>query len=148
MYGKVFHRVRGAIGGTKSTKEVIEFYYVWKKTSHGKRWKGSFAREITDSDSDGDDVGAVGGRDDDGGGSEGRRSAAGPVGVDGGGAAGGGGGKVEGCIIWIKHATYIIRGVCVDIICWDGRGSESSGALVWSLYSILQNPAGRHLLVM
>jgi hypothetical protein len=94
LYGKVFHRVRGAIGGTKSTKEVIEFYYVWKKTSHGKRWKGSFAREITDSDSDGDDVGAVGGRDDDnGGGSEGRRSADGAGGVDGGGAAGGGRGK-------------------------------------------------------
>ena len=97
LYGKVFHRVRNAIGGSKSTKEVVEFYYVWKKTSHGKRWKGSFAREITDSDSDGDDLlGAVGGgrHDDDGGGSDGRRSADGAsAGVDGGGAAGGGRGK-------------------------------------------------------
>jgi len=39
---------------TKSTKEIVEFYYVWKKTSHGRRWKGSFVEEMG-SDDDGDE---------------------------------------------------------------------------------------------
>ena len=28
--------------GTKTTKEVIEFYYVWKKGHHYKQWKKQF----------------------------------------------------------------------------------------------------------
>ena len=32
--------------GTKSTKEVIEFYYVWKKGHHYKQWKKQFV-EVT-----------------------------------------------------------------------------------------------------
>jgi hypothetical protein len=27
---------------TKTTKEVIEFYYDWKKTSHYKEWKKNY----------------------------------------------------------------------------------------------------------
>ncbi len=54
LYGKSFHTIRKVIG-TKSTKETIEFYYVWKKTSHGRRWKSSYVGEIDESDSD-DDV--------------------------------------------------------------------------------------------
>ena len=27
---------------TKSTKDVIEFYYVWKMTSHYQQWKKAF----------------------------------------------------------------------------------------------------------
>lgn len=27
---------------TKSTKDVIEFYYVWKMTSHYQQWKRGF----------------------------------------------------------------------------------------------------------
>mmetsp|Transcript_14735 Transcript_14735/g.14923 ORF Transcript_14735/g.14923 Transcript_14735/m.14923 type:complete len:199 (-) Transcript_14735:152-748(-) len=38
LYGKQFHIVQRAVG-TKSTKELIEFYYVWKKTSHYLVWK-------------------------------------------------------------------------------------------------------------
>jgi hypothetical protein len=29
---------------TKSTKEIIEFYYVWKMSSHYTEWKQNFAR--------------------------------------------------------------------------------------------------------
>ena len=41
MYGKMFSQVQRCVG-TKSTKEVIEFYYVWKMTSHYDAWKASF----------------------------------------------------------------------------------------------------------
>eukprot|EP00980_Cylindrotheca_fusiformis_P018511 scaffold6124_cov122-Cylindrotheca_fusiformis.AAC.30 len=45
-YGKEFHLVSREIK-TKSTKEVIDFYYIWKKTEHYKKWKDQF---ITDLD--------------------------------------------------------------------------------------------------
>jgi hypothetical protein len=38
----------------KCTKDVIEFYYIWKKTSHGRRWKSSYVNEILESDDDDD----------------------------------------------------------------------------------------------
>jgi len=50
LHGKVFHTISKFVK-TKNTKEVIEFYYVWKKTSHGKRWKNSFVPEILESES-------------------------------------------------------------------------------------------------
>jgi len=50
IHGKVFHTI-SKIVKTKNTKEVIEFYYVWKKTSHGKRWKNSYVPEILESES-------------------------------------------------------------------------------------------------
>ena len=40
-YGKEFHLISKAIG-TKATTEVIDFYYVWKKTAHYKKWKDQF----------------------------------------------------------------------------------------------------------
>ena len=44
---------------TKTTKEVIEFYYIWKKTSHYDQWKEKFVPDVLlDSDSaegEGDD---------------------------------------------------------------------------------------------
>ena len=45
-HGKEFHLVSKAIG-TKSTKEVVDFFYVWKKTAHYKKWKDEF---ISDED--------------------------------------------------------------------------------------------------
>ncbi|KAL7534019.1 hypothetical protein ACHAXR_005585 [Thalassiosira sp. AJA248-18] len=54
LYGKVFHHVQKWVK-TKNTKEIIEFYYIWKKTSHGRRWKGSFVEEIMESDDDDDE---------------------------------------------------------------------------------------------
>jgi len=54
LHGKVFHTI-SKIVKTKNTKEVIEFYYVWKKTSHGKRWKNSFVPEILESEEDSDE---------------------------------------------------------------------------------------------
>jgi len=52
LYGKVFHLVQQVVK-TKTTKEVIEFYYIWKKTSHYKRWKRQFENDI---ESDGEDM--------------------------------------------------------------------------------------------
>lgn len=40
-YGKEFHSIQEEIR-TKSTKEIVEFYYIWKKTSHYKKWKKEF----------------------------------------------------------------------------------------------------------
>ena len=48
LHGKHFHQVQKWIK-TKNTKEVIEFYYIWKKTSHYRRWKSSFCEEIEES---------------------------------------------------------------------------------------------------
>lgn len=39
--GKDFFQIHKMIQ-TKSTKEVIDFYYVWKKTSHYKVWKEGY----------------------------------------------------------------------------------------------------------
>ena len=33
---------------TKSTKEVIEFYYAWKKTNHYKQWKRTYTPDERD----------------------------------------------------------------------------------------------------
>ena len=41
LHGKDFYEIHKHIG-TKSTKEVIDFYYVWKKTSHYNAWKESY----------------------------------------------------------------------------------------------------------
>lgn len=38
LYGKKFHEIAKHID-SKTTKEIIEFYYFWKKTSHYKEWK-------------------------------------------------------------------------------------------------------------
>lgn len=41
LLGKNFHEIQKLVR-TKSTREVVEFYYVWKMTSHYKQWKASF----------------------------------------------------------------------------------------------------------
>ena len=37
-YGKEFVSIQKEIG-TKTTRQVIDFYYIWKKTSHYQEWK-------------------------------------------------------------------------------------------------------------
>jgi hypothetical protein len=44
-HGKEFHLVSREIK-TKSTKEVIDFYYIWKKTAHYKKWKEQYMSDL------------------------------------------------------------------------------------------------------
>jgi hypothetical protein len=44
-YGKEFHQASRQIG-TKSTKEVVDFYYIWKKTAHYKKWKEQYISDV------------------------------------------------------------------------------------------------------
>ena len=41
LYGKNFNRIQKDIK-TKNVKEIIEFYYDWKKTKNYKEWKKNF----------------------------------------------------------------------------------------------------------
>ena len=41
LCGKNFNQVQKFVK-TKNTKEIIEFYYVWKKTEHYKVWKKQY----------------------------------------------------------------------------------------------------------
>mmetsp|Transcript_26638 Transcript_26638/g.57805 ORF Transcript_26638/g.57805 Transcript_26638/m.57805 type:complete len:302 (-) Transcript_26638:124-1029(-) len=50
LYGKDFHEVARCVG-TKNCKEVVEFYYVWKKTEHYKVWKREYTPHL-ESDSE------------------------------------------------------------------------------------------------
>jgi hypothetical protein len=51
-YGKNFSKIQNEIGRTKSVSEVIEFYYIWKKTSHYAQWKKEYIPEYLDVDVD------------------------------------------------------------------------------------------------
>jgi len=53
LYGKDFHTIQKALK-TKNTKEIIEFYYIWKKTRHYKIWKRQYV-DFNDLDSDDDE---------------------------------------------------------------------------------------------
>jgi|EP00979_Chaetoceros_neogracilis_P001156 hypothetical protein len=53
LVGKHFHKVQKFVK-TKNTKEVVEFYYVWKKTVHYKVWKKQYISPEDDVDSDDD----------------------------------------------------------------------------------------------
>lgn len=46
-YGKEFLRVQKEIE-TKTTQEVIEFYYIWKKTTHYTKWKQEYLPDYLD----------------------------------------------------------------------------------------------------
>eukprot|EP00804_Cyclotella_cryptica_P019641 CCRYP_013982-RA/>CCRYP_013982-RA protein AED:0.02 eAED:0.02 QI:315/1/1/1/0.5/0.33/3/177/565 len=45
LHGKLFHKIQKWVK-SKSTKEIVEFYYIWKKTSHYQRWKNQYEEEI------------------------------------------------------------------------------------------------------
>jgi len=47
LHGKSFHMVQQFVK-TKSTKEVVEFYYIWKMSSHYAEWKTKFVPDIPD----------------------------------------------------------------------------------------------------
>ena len=53
LVGKHFHKVQKFVK-TKNTKEIIEFYYVWKKTAHYKLWKKQYVSPDDDVDTDDD----------------------------------------------------------------------------------------------
>jgi hypothetical protein len=53
VVGKEFHQVQKFVK-TKSTKDIIEFYYIWKKTAHYKVWKRQYILPEDDVDSDDD----------------------------------------------------------------------------------------------
>ncbi|CAM9905755.1 unnamed protein product, partial [Scytosiphon promiscuus] len=124
-HGKVFHKVAEEVDG-KSVPDVVEFYYMWKKTNHYKQWKAMFraeqsilqVQEESEEEEEEEDEG-VGGRGKEekeqekrktapgkgGGGQQGkqveigRRSSSGHSGSSGGGGAAGGragGGQPQG----------------------------------------------------
>mmetsp|Transcript_32667 Transcript_32667/g.101088 ORF Transcript_32667/g.101088 Transcript_32667/m.101088 type:complete len:125 (+) Transcript_32667:128-502(+) len=47
LHGKNFHLLQRFIK-TKTTKEIIEFYYIWKLTTHGREWKQTFVPDVPD----------------------------------------------------------------------------------------------------
>ena len=51
LYGKDFHEVARTVG-TKSCKEVVEFYYIWKKTEHYKVWKREYTPHLESDEED------------------------------------------------------------------------------------------------
>ena len=48
-YGKEFRVISRQIG-TKTTRDGIDFYYIWKKTDHYKKWKYTFMSDEDLSD--------------------------------------------------------------------------------------------------
>ena len=49
IHGKQFHIVQRIVQ-SKNTKDIVEFYYVWKKTSHYKMWKKHYDMDEDSSD--------------------------------------------------------------------------------------------------
>ena len=47
QHGKQFHLVQKDVE-TKNTREVIDFYYMWKKTSHYQKWKKQYSDHSDD----------------------------------------------------------------------------------------------------
>lgn len=47
LYGKNFHAIQKYVE-SKTVKDVIEFYYEWKKTSHYKEWKKQYQPDERD----------------------------------------------------------------------------------------------------
>jgi hypothetical protein len=42
VHGKEFNTLSQHVIPTKTTKQIIDFYYIWKKTSHYQKWKKEF----------------------------------------------------------------------------------------------------------
>lgn len=51
MHGKKFHKVQSLVK-TKTTKDIVAFYYIWKKTSHYQQWKQQYTSEDDESESE------------------------------------------------------------------------------------------------
>lgn len=49
LHGKQFHKVQRYIQ-TKTTKQVVAFYYVWKKTKHYQEWKRHYTSDSSASE--------------------------------------------------------------------------------------------------
>lgn len=49
--GKQFHRIQQIVH-SKRTTEIIDFYYIWKKTSHYTNWKKTYLPEHLDFSDD------------------------------------------------------------------------------------------------
>lgn len=54
-YGKDFYAMAKEFNGRKSTKQIVDFYYVWKKTLHYKKWKKIYVPDHLDVSDDDDD---------------------------------------------------------------------------------------------
>lgn len=51
LHGKEFHKIQTVIR-TKTTKDIVAFYYVWKKTSHYSKWKQQYTSDDEKSESE------------------------------------------------------------------------------------------------
>jgi len=54
-YGKDFYQVQKVVQ-SKTTKEVIDFYYIWKKTTHYEKWKETYVPPHLDVSDDEDET--------------------------------------------------------------------------------------------
>jgi hypothetical protein len=54
VHGKVFEKVQKEVK-TKTCQEIIDFYYVWKKTRHYARWKDEYVPPYLDHSDDEDE---------------------------------------------------------------------------------------------
>ena len=45
LFGKRFHMIQPYVK-TKSTKEIVEFYYVWKKSHRYQQWKDAYVEGV------------------------------------------------------------------------------------------------------
>jgi hypothetical protein len=45
LVGKAFPQISKVVG-TKSVRDVIEFYYVWKKTKNYAHWKATYRHQL------------------------------------------------------------------------------------------------------
>jgi hypothetical protein len=58
-YGKDFYKASKYLGHTKTTKDVIAFYYIWKKTKHYERWKTEYVVDYSGDSGDEDNAATV-----------------------------------------------------------------------------------------
>ena len=71
QYGKDFYAIAKEFENGKSTKDIIDFYYLWKKTAHYKKWKKTYLPPHLDVSDDENEPGLSG---KDGGSSSGKNS--------------------------------------------------------------------------